>query len=245
MLPRPGGDERPLICTSVLKACTFVCVMHIEPPSADPPEGETAKETAGGERRTPAGSDGGRRRTRRNDPGRKTRILDATLDVIADHGVAGTTHRHIAARAGVPLGSITYHFASLTDLQAQAFARHVELQSAAFGDLFEKVGTREQFVDVLVDLVHGGPSRHRSAVLGFELHLAALRNPGLRALTQTWTEDSRTVLARFVGPDSAARLDPLLEGMIMHALLTTASQSRARTRDAIDQTLGPAGRPGS
>jgi DNA-binding transcriptional regulator YbjK len=220
-------------------------MLHIEPPSADPPEGETAREMTGVECRAAAGSGGGRRRTRRNDPGRKTHILDATLDVIADHGVAGTTHRHIASRAGVPLGSITYHFASLTDLQAQAFARYVELQSAVFENLFQGVETREQFVDVLVDLVHGGPARHRSAVLGFELHLAALRNPGLRALTQAWTEDSRTVLARFTGPDSAARLDALLEGMIMHALLTTAPESRERTRDAIDQTLGPVGRPGS
>ncbi|MEV5527640.1 TetR/AcrR family transcriptional regulator [Streptomyces prunicolor] len=219
-------------------------MLHIEPPSADPPEGETAKEAVGGERRASAGSGGGRRRTRRNDPGRKTHILDATLDVIAEHGVAGTTHRHIAAQAGVPLGSITYHFASLTDLQTQAFARHVEQQSAVFEDLFEDVKTHEQFVDVLVDLVHGGPARHRSAVLGFELHLAALRNPGLRALTQAWTEDSRTVLARFTGPESAARLDALLEGMIMHALLTTAPESCERTRDAIDQTLGPAGRRG-
>ncbi|WP_416959763.1 TetR/AcrR family transcriptional regulator [Streptomyces sp. Agncl-13] len=219
-------------------------MLHIEPPSAEPPEGETAKEAVGGERRASGGSGGGRR-TRRNDPGRKTHILDATLDVIADHGVAGTTHRHIAARAGVPLGSITYHFASLTDLQTQAFARHVELQSAVFENLFQSVETHEQFVEVLVDLVHGGPARHRSAVLGFELHLAALRNPGLRALTQEWTADSRTVLARFTGPDSAARLDALLEGMIMHALLTTEPESRERTRDTIDRTLGPAGRPGS
>ncbi|MEV6006020.1 TetR family transcriptional regulator [Streptomyces sp. NPDC051976] len=183
----------------------------------------------------------GRRRTRRSDPGRKTHILDATLDVIAEHGVAGTTHRHIAARADVPLGSITYHFASLTDLQAQAFARYVEGRCAAFGALFEGVDTHEHFVEVLVDLVQGGPARHRSAVLGFELHLAALRNPELRALTQRWTADSRGVLARFTDPDSAARLDALLEGMIMHALLTTAPESRERTRDAIARTLGPIG----
>lgn len=219
-------------------------MMHIERPRTAPPEGETAEEAAGGEYRASAGSGGGRR-TRRNDPSRKTRILDATLDVIAEHGVAGTTHRHIAARAGVPLGSVTYHFASLVDLQAQAFARHVELQSAAFKDLFEDAETREQFVEVLVDLVHGGPARHRSAVLGFELHLAALRNPELRALTQAWTRDSRTVLARFTGPDSAARLDALLEGMIMHALLTTVPEPRETTRAAITQTLGPAGRPGA
>ena len=54
-------------------------------------------------------------RTRRYDPDRKDRILEAALEVIADHGVAGTTHRSIAARADVPLGSTTYHFETLDD----------------------------------------------------------------------------------------------------------------------------------
>ncbi|MFI6704734.1 TetR/AcrR family transcriptional regulator [Streptomyces sp. NPDC050509] len=220
-------------------------MQRIEPPSAAPPGSDTAEEASGRERRSASTGAGGGRRTRRSDPDRRTHILDATLDVIAEHGVAGTTHRHIAARADVPLGSITYHFTSLTDLLTRAFARHVELQSAVFQGLFDGVATRERFVEVLVDLVHGGPARHRSAVLGFELHLAALRSPGLRTLTRAWTEDSRTVLARFTDPDSAARLDALLEGMIMHALLTTAPESRATTRDAIDLTLGPTGRPAS
>ncbi|WP_399881663.1 hypothetical protein ACGH7X_04015 [Streptomyces sp. BBFR51] len=50
-------------------------------------------------------------------------------------------------------------------------------------------------MDVLVDLVQGGPSRRRSAVLGFELRLAALRDRGLRAPTQGWTRASRVVPA--------------------------------------------------
>ncbi|MFI7615799.1 TetR/AcrR family transcriptional regulator [Nonomuraea terrae] len=182
----------------------------------------------------------GARRARRYDPDRRTRILDAALDVMAEHGTTGTTHRTIAARADVPLGSVTYHFASLADLQAQAFARYVERQSATFEKLFEDVETHEQFVEVLVDLVHGGPARHRSAVLGFELHLAALRDPDLRVLTQAWTWESRAVLARFTGPGTAARLDALLEGMIMHALLAAEPEPREATRAAIVQTLGPA-----
>ncbi|MCO5999225.1 TetR/AcrR family transcriptional regulator [Actinoallomurus rhizosphaericola] len=209
----------------------------IAPPPSDSPEGGTGEATEDG--RSPAGPRGARR-ARRYDPDRRTRILDAALDVIAEHGTAGATHRHIAARADVPLGSVTYHFASLADLLAQAFARHVELQSARFAELFEGVETRERFVEVLVELVHGGPARHRSAVLGFELHLAALRNPDLRVLTQNWTSDSRAVLARFTGPETAARLDALLEGMIMHALLAAAPEPREAARAAIVQTLGPA-----
>ncbi|MDR6974369.1 DNA-binding transcriptional regulator YbjK [Streptomyces sp. 3330] len=42
--------------------------------------------------------------TGHTDPQRRERILAATLDLIAERGVAGVSHRKIAARAGVPLG---------------------------------------------------------------------------------------------------------------------------------------------
>ena len=52
---------------------------------------------------------------------------------IAEHGVAGSTHRLIAAAAAdVPLGSLTYHFSSLEDLRAQAFQRHAERMSVSY-----------------------------------------------------------------------------------------------------------------
>ncbi|MEU9230618.1 hypothetical protein AB0D40_40650 [Streptomyces massasporeus] len=104
--------------------------------------------------------------------------------------------------------------------------------------------SREDLIEVLVERVRGGPSRHRSAVLGFELHSAALRDPALRALTQEWTRSSRAVPARFTGPEAAARLDALLEGMIMHTLLSTEREPRAEIRAAMVQTLGPVADPG-
>lgn len=48
------------------------------------------------------------------------------------------------------------------------------------------------------------------------------------------------MLARFTGPEGAARLDALLEGMIMHALLSTDREPHEETRAAIVQVLGPA-----
>ncbi|MCU1686147.1 MAG: TetR family transcriptional regulator [Amycolatopsis sp.] len=188
---------------------------------------------------------GTERRPRRHDPDRKTRILDAALDVLVEHGVAGATHRHIAAHVDVPLGSVTYHFANLADLQVQAFARYVEQQTSVFESVFDEVETHEQFVEVLVDFVHGGPARHRSAVLGFEFHLAALRNPELRALMHDWTKTSQEVLARYIGADDAVRMDALLEGMIMHALLAIEPEPREVTRAVIGRTVDPSGWPGA
>ncbi|MCA1219743.1 TetR/AcrR family transcriptional regulator [Streptomyces sp. 8L] len=179
------------------------------------------------------------RRARRHDPERRTRVLDAALDVLVADGVAGLTHRKVASRADVPLGSVTYHFASLAELRGEAFRWYVEARSGEFEALFAAVRTPEDLVDVLVELVQGGPSRRRSAVLGFELHLAALRDPALRVLTQEWTRASRAVLARFTGAETAARLDALLEGMILHALLTTEPQSREETRAAVVAAVAP------
>ncbi|MFI0724280.1 TetR/AcrR family transcriptional regulator [Streptomyces sp. NPDC021224] len=169
-------------------------------------------------------------------------MLDAALDVLVEDGVAGITHRKVAVRADVPLGSVTYHFAGLAELCAQAFARYVGQRTAEYEALFAEVASREDLIEILVGLVLGGPSRHRSAVLGFELHLAALRDPALRALTQEWTGHSRAVLARFTGPETAARLDALLEGMILHALLSTepGSEPDGEVRAAVVQALGPA-----
>ncbi len=140
------------------------------------------------------------RRTRRHGPRRRERVLDAALDVLAEDGVAGITHRKVAARADVPLGSVPYHFASLTELCTRAFARYVEQRSTEYEALFAAVTSREDLIEDLMERVRGGPSRHRSAVLGFALHLAALRDPALRALTPVWTRSSRAVPARFTGP---------------------------------------------
>ncbi|HWU08014.1 MAG TPA: TetR family transcriptional regulator, partial [Streptomyces sp.] len=60
---------------------------------------------------------------RRYDPERRERIIDAALRVVADRGIGGLSHRTVAAEADVPLGSTTYHFASLDELLVAALRR--------------------------------------------------------------------------------------------------------------------------
>jgi TetR/AcrR family transcriptional regulator, regulator of biofilm formation and stress response len=180
------------------------------------------------------------RQTRRYDPDRKTRIVDAAVEVIAEHGVAGTTHRRIAAAADVPLGSLTYHFAGLDDLLAQAFRQHAERMSRAYEAHFEGVRTREQFVDAVTDLIHGAVGGDpRDWAVAYELYLAALRDPALRAVTESWMRTSRTVLERFVDPTTARGVDALVEGIVMHRTLSiTGGASRSEIRTIIARVLG-------
>lgn len=60
---------------------------------------------------------------RRHDPERRERIIEAAIRVVGAHGIAGLSHRSVAAEADVPLGSTTYHFASLDELLVAALRR--------------------------------------------------------------------------------------------------------------------------
>src|SRR4029453_5080850 len=178
-------------------------------------------------------------RARRHDPDRKNRIVDAAIDVIAEQGVAGTTHRLIAAAADVPLGSLTYHFSSLEDLRAQAFQRHAERMSGIYAAHFDGVETCEQFVESGTALIPGDArADHHDWAVAYELHLAALRAPALRAVTETWMRASRAVLERFVDPTTARGVDALIEGLVMHKTLSTSPPPREQIRTIVACAVG-------
>ena len=54
---------------------------------------------------------------------RRSELLAATLTVIERDGVAGVSHRAVAAVADVSVASITYHFPTLDDLLVAALRR--------------------------------------------------------------------------------------------------------------------------
>ncbi|MEU6711994.1 TetR family transcriptional regulator [Nonomuraea sp. NPDC046802] len=85
----------------------------------------------------------GRRRPRRRDPGRRDRLIDAALTVIAERGVAATRHRQIARIADVPLGSMTYHFSSLEEVLAEAFTRHADSVARVLDERLSAAPDRE------------------------------------------------------------------------------------------------------
>jgi DNA-binding transcriptional regulator YbjK len=177
--------------------------------------------------------------TRRHDPDRKDRIIDAAIAVIAEHGVAGTTHRLIAKAADVPLGSLTYHFTGLDDLRAQAFQRQAQRMSVIYEAHFRGVRTREQLVEAVTDLIDGDAGAGSTDwAIAYELYLAALRDPALRTVTETWMRTSRAVLERFVDPTTARGVDALIEGLVMHKTLSTAPVPREQIRVIVERTLG-------
>ncbi len=187
-------------------------------------------------------AEGNGRRPRRHDPGRRDRLVDAALTVIAERGVAGTTHREIARVADVPLGSMTYHFTSLDEVLAEAFGRHADRAADVFDGRMAAAHDRAAAVEAVVRLVTddllGSSGSGADLLRAVELYAAAARNPALRAVTQAWMARSRRALELHFDPVTARELDALIEGLVLHSALSTDPMTPAQIRHAIERFLG-------
>ncbi|NYD67755.1 TetR/AcrR family transcriptional regulator [Agromyces atrinae] len=179
-------------------------------------------------------------RRRRFDPDRRDRIIEATLDVVEVHGVVGTTHRRIAEVADVPLGSMTYHFASLDELLYLAFEKMVSVAQRRFDEMMAAAIDEPDPREAVVRLIASEQSEyHRDMLLSTELYALAIRRPEYRTLTQRWMEASRTALAPLFGDEAAPGIDALIDGLIRHSYLSTEPFDEARVRRAVHRITAP------
>ncbi|MFI6566544.1 TetR/AcrR family transcriptional regulator [Streptomyces sp. NPDC050534] len=175
---------------------------------------------------------------RRYDPDRRQRIIDAAIRVVGDKGLAGLSHRSVAAEADVPLGSTTYHFKTLDELMVAAlrqanegFAKVV----AAHGALADARG------DLAADLARilgEWLSGDRTGVeLEYELYLAALRRPALRPVAAEWCEDLAERLALHTDAVTARALVALMDGICLQVLLTGTAYDEGFAREALARVM--------
>lgn len=175
---------------------------------------------------------------RRYDPHRRDRIIDACLDVIAEVGVVGTSHRRVAEAADVPLGSMTYHFSGMHELLHEAFDRFAHTVSDQFERRMAGADDEPAAKAALAQSIIGDIfSDQRDMVLTHELYTAAARDPSFRDITNAWMGRSRRVLEQHFDPVTARILDALIEGLTIHRALDIGPQDDRIVDDAIARVV--------
>jgi DNA-binding transcriptional regulator YbjK len=176
---------------------------------------------------------------RKNDPTRRQRIIDATLEVIAEHGVAATTHRRIATIASVPLGSLTYYFETLEALLTTAFLQLAEQSSNTFQARMYAAHDRREACAAVIDIIAGSVwAQPRTLLLSYELYAFAARHPAVAAVMQQWMDNSRSALERFFDPLTARALDALVEGIGIHNSIDREPLKRDAIKIIVERLTG-------
>lgn len=177
------------------------------------------------------------------DPGRRARIARAAVDVVETAGIGALTHRAVAERAGVPLGSTTYHFANREELIVAAMYEAMgdyQAQLAAWSATLADATVAEQLAKFLV-AVTDGPDKRVRVLIEYELYLAGARAQRLRNVSIVWDDLLRQALEQHVDPASAHALNALATGLLIDSLVRDTPLQLDVARDLLSR-LVPAAR---
>lgn len=86
------------------------------------------------------------------------KVISATVALIYEVGLSGLTHRKIAERAGVPLGTTTYHFDSLTQLIELAIRQELDADAQRRQEVIACSRAGFDIVETLIALMVPGSS---------------------------------------------------------------------------------------
>jgi len=190
-----------------------------------------------------ANGDTGRRGRGPTDRERRERIARAAIAVVAERGVEGVTHRAVAATAGVPLGSTTYHFETLDDLLAVALHAAAEHNIARLRAWERDLPADADLAAALAGLVMRALNGERpQTVVEYELYVAALHRPGLRAASTAWDDALTELFASRTDPVTGRLLAAAFCGLVMQALLADPPPAREDV-EALFRRVLPDARP--
>ena len=174
---------------------------------------------------------------------RRELLLDATIAIIAEGGIAAVTHRSVAAAAGVPHSSTTYFFDSLDDMigeaVAHAMAAELERLEQFRSVLVSGANSPGAAIDEFVEIVRSQSQDH--TVAQFEIYLFASRHPALRVHVEKILDETRALAAAVLqtngvtDPHAAAAVVALIDGFALHRIARSEEvqfQSLAHARRA-------------
>jgi AcrR family transcriptional regulator len=167
---------------------------------------------------------------RSTQPDRRDQLLAQALELLAQGGLGAVTHRAVERAAGVPHGSVTYHFGSRDELvdalvdhlvatceaDLAQIARDVAMALAGLAGRLDADGGLDvdAVAGVLVRWMDDGRARHLAR---FELELAGARDPRLRVRMT----EAASVFWRLCEPIVLAMgsVDPARDGRAMAAAI--------------------------
>lgn len=179
-----------------------------------------------------------RRPRGKNDPDRRERIAKAAIAVVAERGIQGLTHRTAAAAAGVPLGSTTYHFATLDELLAAAVTDAATSNVGHLRDWESALPADADFAAALADLTLTFLVTERArTIVEFELYVAALHRPSLRPAATAWDDAMMHVFSARTDPVTGRLLSATFCGLLLQATLSATPPTRAEAQALFRRAL--------
>lgn len=162
---------------------------------------------------------------KRDPAGRRAAILDAAAELICEAGASCLTHRAVAARAHVAVGSTTQYFASIDDLRDEALQALADENDEALAEVagiletLDDSGAVEETIARCAGILHDFLADPRQVHASLAMTSTAMTDPSLRTLALQWSDQLTDLLAGRFGRPRAAAAVAYVDGLTVHAAL--------------------------
>lgn len=178
---------------------------------------------------------------------RRHELVAAAAALLREGGFDAVRHRAVAERAGLPLASTTYYFASLDDLVTAAVERLGRDGLAQGRDRLAGLGAgpleRPALVELVLDQLLSPESRDgglEPVLLRYEQLVGSGRRPYLAPLMRTMRADLDALLGEILSragypldPGALHDLVSVVDGEVVSALIEADPDPRAAAREVL------------
>lgn len=178
-------------------------------------------------------------RRRRDPEARRREIITAAAELIIEVGVDALTHRKVAARAGVPLGSTTQYFATLDDLREAAIGALAAEVEVRIDETRRAVAAEGVSPEGIARLVHRSLEDARAVQADRAVVTAAVHDPRVRAFAKRWSEEIVGFISPVHGTDRARAAAAFIDGVLWHSQIHDEPLDEELIRDALAGILIP------
>lgn len=166
---------------------------------------------------------------RTRDPAQRIRDIGrAAAELIAEGGPAALTHRAVAARAGVAVGTTTRYFSTIDDLRKHALEHLAATVESDLAELARDLADATDPVAYLAAATAEGMADRQTVLAECSLAYAGLFEEDLRELGLRWFTGLTEALTPYFGRARSEVLAMCLDGAGINTALTSTPPTTGR-----------------
>lgn len=154
-------------------------------------------------------------RSKRDPQGRRRAIAQAAAELLLFEGPKSVTHRSVAKKAQVPLGSTTQYFSSINELKRAGYdviSRGVE---RGYDELIAQSEKAKNDSDALAVCIYDYVTNIEEVRADMVLSAAAIKDEELRALLERNNERYEASLKQYMSDNQAKMISVFTNGLML------------------------------
>lgn len=154
-------------------------------------------------------------RSKRDPQGRRRAIAQAAAELLLFEGPKSVTHRSVAKKAQVPLGSTTQYFSSINELKRAGYdviSRGVE---RGYDELIAQSEKAKNDSEALAVCIYDYVTNIEEVRADMVLSAAAIKDEELRALLERNNERYKASLKQYMSDNQAKMISVFTNGLML------------------------------